>query len=101
LPNILVRYVGLVRRVVPRSDERLQVPATSTLGDVIAALVERHGSPLAEYLVAGGALAPEATILINGRSASRAGGLQAPVGDGAAAVEIVVLAPPVMGGASG
>jgi molybdopterin converting factor small subunit len=97
--DVKIIFVGLIRRVVGRREEAVQVPEETTLGSLLQILAARYGRGLEEHLLENGDLAAHATVLINGRNVIPQGALQARLGGGSESrVEIVVLGPPLMGG---
>lgn len=97
--EVRVTFVGLIQRLVGRREEAVLLPQETTLGGLLQKLVARYGHELEERLLDNGELAPQATVLINGRNALTQGGLEARLSDGSQShVEIVVLGPPLMGG---
>lgn len=97
--EVKITFVGLIQRLVGRREEAVLVPEETTLGGLIEQLAARYGRELEERLLENGDLAAHAAVLINGRNAMTLGGLRAKLSDGSQShVEIVVLAPPLMGG---
>ncbi len=95
-----VQYFGQLKRAAGCSEETFELPEGSVLGDLVQALVSRHGPPVQTMLLTGdGALRAEAAVLINGRNAVTLRGIATPLrGEDKAA--IVLLAPAITGGSA-
>jgi len=72
----------------------LEVPAATTVGELLRVLGERCGPGLAGKLPSAGNGAAEAAVMVNGRHFSRLGGLDAPLVEG----DVVRIFPVVEGG---
>lgn len=90
-------YVGVVRRAVRTSEERLRMDAPATLRGLLDGLVARHGDALRDHVLDAGELSRAATVLIDGRNCRGLGGLDAPI-DAGSEVEVIVFGPPANGG---
>ena len=97
MPELNVRYVGLIRRLVKASEETVSLPAGATLRDLLAVLAARHDLDLEESLIDGERLGPLVTVLVDGVNCVGQGELGASL-DGLGQVEIVLMGPPAMGG---
>lgn len=94
-----VIFVGLVQRLVGCREEVFLLPQESTLGELLEQLVARFGPAFEEHIIENGELGREANVLIDGCNALGQGGLLAKLGNGPQTeVQIVMLAPPLMGG---
>lgn len=79
--KVRVRYSGLVRNVVGKNEEEVQVPGDLTVRQLLQLLIERHGNSFRDSLLAvGGQLLPNALVLVSGRDVAEIGGLDAEVG---------------------
>lgn len=83
-----------MRRTIGAAEEAYDLGEDACVGDLMRAVVERHGAEVARHLYEGPRkLAPGAIVLVDGL---RAADLASPIG--AAAVEVVVLSPMMIGG---
>jgi MoaD family protein len=95
--TIRVRYFAMLRDLVGRKDDELQLRAGATVSDAIAALVERHGGRFKEFvLTTDGQLRPRLTVLVNGEVVGPAEFGQTLPPEGS---ELVIM-PPIGGGGS-
>jgi hypothetical protein len=95
VPAVEVIFTGLIRAVIPASSESYDVPADSTLGELLARVVRRHGPRVAGYLLDdSGRLAASAAVLVGGW---RVRELDAPIGR-EDSVQVVVMSPMMIGG---
>ncbi len=97
--KVKVTFVGLVQRLVGCREEVFLLPRESTLGELLEQLVARFGPAFEERVIEDGDLGRQANVLINGYNALGQGGLLAKLANGSKTeVQIVMLAPPLMGG---
>ena len=98
--KVKLRYVGMIRRLMAREQEEVELPAGTTLKDLLEHLISADGPELRKHLfTARGELMPTANLVVDGLNAMQHGGLQMRLCEqGETQVEVVVLGPPPMGG---
>lgn len=94
-----VIFAGLIKRVAGTSEMTVELPAGSTLGDLLRSLTTRFGSEFEDKILLNGDLANHAVVIIDGEYAREVGGMGASLDRGGPTqVEIVLLGPPLLGG---
>ncbi len=98
--KVKLAYVGMIRRLLGRREEELEVPAGITLRDLLERLISLNGPELRERLFTQvGEIMPTANLMVDGLNPMSRGGLDMRLcEEGETEVEIVVLGPPPMGG---
>ena len=65
--NVKVRYYGLFRSLIKRTEEEIEVERESTVMDLLGLLTARHGEYFAANLLAAdGSILPSLVILVDG-----------------------------------
>lgn len=93
-------YVGMIRRLLGRREEELEVPAGITLRGFLERLIASNGPEFRGHLLTEqGEMMPTANLMVDGRNPMSRGGLDMRLCEqGETQIEIVVLGPPPMGG---
>ena len=93
-------YVGMIRRLLGRGEEELQVPAGITLRALLEHLISLNGPELRKHLFTEqGEMMPTANLMVDGLNPMRREGPGMRLcEEGDTQVEVVVLGPPPMGG---
>ncbi len=98
MQSIKIRYVGLVRNSLGKSEETIDLPDNSTVRNLIELLGERYGNDFqASVLTSDGKLKPTTTLLLDGTDVEGAGGLEASL-VGHQQLSILALVHPPAGG---
>ncbi len=93
-----VIFFGLIQRYVSGRHEEVELPDDSTVGDLLAALAERHGAAFRDHLVSlDGSVQPEVLITVDGQNVMTLEGLATPLTP-EADTHIVLIGPIVTGG---
>ncbi len=65
--NVRVRYYGLFRGLIKRTEEKIEVERESTVRDLLTTLASRYGDFFAANLLASdGSILPHLVIMVNG-----------------------------------
>ena len=65
--KVKVRYYGLFRSLIKRTEEKIEVERESTVRDLLSLLASRHGEYFAANLLAAdGSILPNLVILVDG-----------------------------------
>jgi molybdopterin converting factor small subunit len=66
--RVVVSYLGLVRNVLGRREEEIEVAAGSTVGELLHRLAQKHGDPFEKTVFRnGGELRSMAQVCLNDR----------------------------------
>ncbi|MBI2370981.1 MAG: MoaD/ThiS family protein [Deltaproteobacteria bacterium] len=80
MEELTVLYVGLIRTVVPRAEERLALPAGTTVGELLRELAGQYGERFRDALFASdGSLLPNVMVLLDEESIAHREGLATPL----------------------
>ena len=95
--HVSIEYFGIIREQVPSPQERVEAPAGTTVRGLFDRLVERHGEPFRDALLAPrGEPLPNVVLTLDGRRIADGSGMDRAVeADG---VMQVLLLPPFIGG---
>jgi molybdopterin converting factor small subunit len=78
--TITVVYFGLIREITNLPEESLQCSAGTTVGELLSALVARHGVPFVEALLGpDGRPLPNAVVVLDGREIAHGRGVETAV----------------------
>jgi molybdopterin converting factor small subunit len=98
MQSLRIRYVGLVRNSLGKSEETIALPDGSTVRDLLELLGERYGNDFrASVLTSDGKLKPTTTLLLDGIDIEGAGSLEASL-VGREQLSILALVHPPAGG---
>jgi len=90
-----ISYLGLVRNVIGRSEEDLDVLGDTTVGQLLRLLGDKHGSPFKQsVLKQSGELRAMAQVCINDRDIDELQGLETRLGEGEQVSIVVGVYPP-------
>lgn len=92
--TVKVLYFGPIVTTVGVPEEWVGLPAGATVGELVAALVERHGDAFREALLwTDGSPLPNAVILLDGKNVLHHGGMDTPIErDGSAHIVLMTAA---------
>jgi molybdopterin converting factor small subunit len=92
---IKISYLGLVRNVIGCREERIEVGAGVTVGELLRRLIERHGEPFrASVFRSRDELRSTALVCVNDRDIDQLEGFATPLGDGQELSVVVGVYPP-------
>lgn len=94
--SISVLYSGILPLSIGTSEDRLTVPAGTSIRQLLDMLAQRHGEPFREAMFVVGDLVPNAIVIALGKEMRHGRGLDLPI-DREGRVEIILL-PPASGG---
>ncbi len=97
LRKVRVRYLGIIQRIVGRSEEEMEITPGAKVSDLLQILKKKYGEEMKNALEDNHMLAANAMILIDGRNAETIQGLDTPL-EHAQDVQIVVMVPSSFGG---
>jgi molybdopterin converting factor small subunit len=90
-----ISYLGLVRNVIGRSEEDLDVLGDTTVGQLLRLLVDEHGLPFQQsVLKQSGELRAMAQVCVNDRDIDELQGLETRLGEGEQVSIVVGVYPP-------
>jgi len=90
-----ISYLGLVRNVIGRSEEDLDVLGDTTVGQLLCLLGDKHGSPFKQsVLKQSGELRAMAQVCVNDRDIDELQGLETRLGEGEEVSIVVGVYPP-------
>lgn len=90
-----VKYFTVLRELIGKKEEEIELKRATTVGDLIALIAQRHGREVESYLYdADGKVKSFLQFLVNGKSIATLGGLETKLTNG----DIVAIIPPVGGG---
>ena len=93
--QLRISYLGLVRNVIGRSEEDLDVLADTTVGQLLGLLIEEHGPPFKQsVLKQSGELRAMAQVCVNDRDIDDLQGLDTRLGEGEQVSIVVGVYPP-------
>ena len=93
--HLHVSYLGLVRNVIGRSEEHLDVLAGTTVGQLLGLLSAAHGPPFKQsVLKQSGELRAMAQVCVNDRDIDDLQGLETRLGEGEQVSIVVGVYPP-------
>lgn len=93
--HLHVSYLGLVRNVIGRNEEQLDVLAGTTVGQLLRLLIDEHGSPFQQsVLKQSGELRAMAQVCVNDRDIDELQGLETRLGEGEQVSIVVGVYPP-------
>ena len=93
--HLHVSYLGLVRNVIGRNEEDLDVPAGTTVGQLLRLLTAEHGPPFQQsVLKQSGELRAMAQVCVNDRDIDELQGLETRFGEGEQVSIVVGVYPP-------
>jgi molybdopterin converting factor small subunit len=93
--HLHVSYLGLVRNVIGRSEEALDVLAGTTVGQLLRLLIEEHGPPLQQsVLKQNGELRAMAQLCVDDRDIDELNGFDTRLGEGEQVSIVVGVYPP-------
>jgi molybdopterin converting factor small subunit len=92
---IKISYLGLVRNVIGCREERIEVAAGMTVGELLGHLIEKHGEPFrASVFRSRDELRSTALICVNDRDIDQLDGFETQLGDGQELSVVVGVYPP-------
>ncbi len=98
--EVNVRYFGLVRNIVRKKEEKVDLPPGSSLRHLLQELEARYGEEFKRLVIdSQGDLASEAIVLLDGEDVRNRNQLDTKL-DGGVEAHLVVLAPAALGGSS-
>ena len=93
--HLHVSYLGLVRNVIGRNQEDLDVLAGTTVGQLLGRLIEEHGPPFKQsVLKQSGELRAMAQVCVNDRDIDELQGFDTRLGEGEQISIVVGVYPP-------
>lgn len=93
--SVHVSYLGLVRNVIGRREEEIEVSPGTTVGELLEKLVERHGDPFRVSVLKGaGELRTTALLCVNDRDIAELQGFETRLGSGEKISVVVGVYPP-------
>lgn len=93
--HLHVSYLGLVRNVIARNEEDLDVLAGTTVGQLLLLLIAEHGPPFQRsVLKQSGELRAMAQVCVNDRDIDELQGLETRLGEGEQVSIVVGVYPP-------
>lgn len=92
--KVKIEYFSVVREIVGTRAEEVDVREGATVGELLSALVERHGDEFGDRVLEGGRLRELIHVLLDGRDVRTMKGLETPLTEGGT----VSIFPPVGGG---
>ena len=95
MPVVEITYAGLIRAAVTCRSENYELVENATLGDLLTAVVQRHGPDTRDYLFDDSFKLVSGVAVLMGGIAAR--DLNARVGD-EELVQVVVMSPMMIGG---
>ena len=90
-----ISYTGLIRTAVPCRSEKYELAEDATLGDLLTAVVQRHGPDTRKYLLDDCSRLPSGVAVLMGGFGAH--DLNARVGKDET-VQVVVMSPMMIGG---
>jgi molybdopterin synthase sulfur carrier subunit len=77
MPVLKIRYIGLLRNSLGKSEETVELPDGTTVRDLLDVLGEKYGNDFrATVLTSDGKLKPTTTLLLDGTDIEGTGGLE-------------------------
>ncbi len=95
--RVRVRYLGIIQRIVGKSEEEMEITHGTKVRDLLQILKKKYGGEMKNALEDNHMLAANATILIDGRNAETIRGLDTLL-EHAHDVQVVVMVPSSFGG---
>jgi len=93
--HLHVSYLGLVRNVIGRNEEQLDVLAGTTVGQLLRLLIDEHGPPFRQsVLKQSGELRAMAQVCVNDRDIDELQGLETRLGEDEQVSIVVGVYPP-------
>ena len=93
--HLHISYLGLVRNVIGRSEEDLDVLAGTTVGQLLRLLADKHGDPFKQsVLKQNGDLRGTAQVCVDDRDIDELNGLDTRLGEGEQVSIVVGVYPP-------
>lgn len=94
--KVTVKFFTILREIIGKREEQLELAEDSTLNDLLEKLSQKHGSKVAEYLYKKRTKQAESSLqfLVSGVSVNTLQGIKTKLKNG----DIVAIIPPVGGG---